>query len=318
MALAFGDYAVTEAGFAFDLGAEKFFDIKCRSAGLNPAAVVIVATVRALKMHGGLALDALTTPDPAAVERGLDNLAAHLDAAAQFGKPTLVAINRFGTDTADELAVVPTSAAAEASHRHGRRLRPGRRRGGRPRRAGRRGRRRPSPPLRPLYPLDWPIERRSSGSPRRSMAPTASASCPRPRPRSARPAASGTATCRSAWPRRRTRSRTTPSSGGGPTGFTLTVRDLEIAAGAGFVVALTGEIVRMPGLPERPAAERITSTRRARSRPDLIGSPIQRLAARQGLASGRSVRSSRSRVAGVAPRSRQRTLPVRSSRTIVG
>ena len=82
MALKFGDYAVTEAGFAFDLGAEKFFDIKCRSADLNPAAVVIVATIRALKMHGGIGLDALTIPDPAAVTHGLANLAAHLDAAS--------------------------------------------------------------------------------------------------------------------------------------------------------------------------------------------------------------------------------------------
>src|SRR3954452_4334899 len=92
MALAFGDYAVTEAGFAFDLGAEKFFDIKCRSAGLNPSAVVIVATIRALKMHGGVTLDELTVPDASAVAKGLDNLAAHLDAAAHFGKPTVVAI----------------------------------------------------------------------------------------------------------------------------------------------------------------------------------------------------------------------------------
>src|SRR6185369_11359066 len=78
MALAHADFAVTEAGFAFDLGAEKFFDIKCRSASLNPAAVVIVATVRALKMHGGVSLEELTIADPAAVDRGLENLAAHL------------------------------------------------------------------------------------------------------------------------------------------------------------------------------------------------------------------------------------------------
>src|SRR3954452_24851314 len=96
MALAHADYAVTEAGFAFDLGAEKFFDIKCRSAGLNPAAIIIVATVRALKMHGGVALDDLTLPDTQAVVRGLDNLGAHLDAAAHFGKPVLVAINKRG------------------------------------------------------------------------------------------------------------------------------------------------------------------------------------------------------------------------------
>ena len=106
MALARADYAVTEAGFAFDLGGEKFFDLKCQAAGLNPAAVVIVATIRALKMHGGLALDALRTPDAEAVERGLENLAAHLDSAAHFGKPVVVAVNQFQSDTDDELAVV--------------------------------------------------------------------------------------------------------------------------------------------------------------------------------------------------------------------
>ena len=106
MALAMADYAVTEAGFAFDLGGEKFFDLKCRAGGFNPAAIVLVATVRALKMHGGVELDALKDSNPGAVERGLENLAAHLDSAAHFGKPTVVAINQFGSDTADEIKVV--------------------------------------------------------------------------------------------------------------------------------------------------------------------------------------------------------------------
>jgi formate--tetrahydrofolate ligase len=95
MALAHADFAVTEAGFAFDLGGEKFMHIKCRQSGLAPAAIVIVATVRALKMHGGAALDQLTQPDPAALSRGLENLAAHLDSAAQFQRPVIVAMNKF-------------------------------------------------------------------------------------------------------------------------------------------------------------------------------------------------------------------------------
>src|SRR6202453_1164369 len=106
MALAMADYAVTEAGFAFDLGGEKFFDLKCRAGGFNPAAIVLVATIRALKMHGGVELGALKDSNPAAVERGLDNLAAHLDSAAHFGKPTIVAINQFGSDTPDQINVV--------------------------------------------------------------------------------------------------------------------------------------------------------------------------------------------------------------------
>ena len=106
MALAYGDWAITEAGFAFDLGAEKFLNIKARYASLNPAVFVIVATVRALKMHGGVALADLTIPDAHAVERGLENLGAHLDAAKAFNRPVVVAINQRGEDTADELRVI--------------------------------------------------------------------------------------------------------------------------------------------------------------------------------------------------------------------
>ena len=144
MALSLADYAVTEAGFAFDLGGEKFFDLKCRSAGLNPAAVVIVATIRALKMHGGVPLDETKEPNPAAVERGLVNLAAHLDSAAHFGKPTVVAINQFFSDTPEEQAA-GSRLLREPRHplRHGQCLR---RRGPRSRQSWRK---RSSPPRRP-------------------------------------------------------------------------------------------------------------------------------------------------------------------------
>ena len=161
MAMAMGDYAVTEAGFAFDLGGEKFFDLKCRAAGLNPAAIVLVATVRALKMHGGVELDALKESHPGAVEKGLENLAAHLDSAAHFGKPTIVAINRFGTDTAEELEVVHAYCASRGvpcatADVFG---------------SGGRGAielaekvvaaaAQPETPLQPLYPLDWTAERK--------------------------------------------------------------------------------------------------------------------------------------------------------------
>ena len=258
MALAFGEYAVTEAGFAFDLGAEKFFDIKCRSANLNPAAIVIVATIRALKMHGGVDLKELTTPDPPAVSRGLENLGAHLDAAKHFGKPTLVAINQFGADTAEELAVVhdfcqargvPSATAnvfgeggagaidlaskvIEATS-------------GEP------------TPLVPLYPLEWSIEKKIEriaraiyGADGVTFLPAAEAKI-----RKARRLGHGNLPVCMA--KTQNSLSDNPKLRGRPTDFRLTVRDLEIAAGAGFVVALTGEIVRMPGLPERPAAERI-------------------------------------------------------------
>jgi formate--tetrahydrofolate ligase len=258
MALAHADYAITEAGFAFDLGGEKFFDLKCRSAGLNPSAVVIVATVRALKMHGGAALADLTTPDPSAVERGLDNLAAHLDAASKFGKPTVVAINRRREDTDDELDVIHAFAEARgvpvatadvfgrggvgavelaelvveaASARE--------------------------TPYRPLYPLDMPlaakieaIARSVYGADGVSILPDAEAKL-----RKAKRLGYGELPVCMA--KTQDSLSDNPKLRGRPRGFILTVRDVEIAAGAGFVVALTGEIVRMPGLPERPAAERI-------------------------------------------------------------
>jgi formate--tetrahydrofolate ligase len=106
MALGYADYAVTEAGFAFDLGGEKFHHIKCRQGGLSPDLVVLVATVRALKMHGGHPLSTITDPDPEAVRRGLDNLQAHLDAVAAFSRPVVVALNRFAGDTPEEEDVV--------------------------------------------------------------------------------------------------------------------------------------------------------------------------------------------------------------------
>ena len=258
MALATGDYAVTEAGFAFDLGAEKFFDIKCRAAGLNPAAVVIVATIRALKMHGGTSLDALTTPDPGAVDRGLANLAAHLDAAQNFGKPTLVALNQFASDTAEELAVVHDycsargvpSAMANVFGEGG---------------AGAVELARkvvdaasgPETPYLPLYPLDAPIEAKIAriatamyGADGVSILPAAEAKIRKAR-------SLGFDSLPVCMAKTQDSLSDNPKLRGRPKGFTLTVRDLEIAAGAGFVVALTGEIVRMPGLPARPAAERI-------------------------------------------------------------
>ena len=105
-ALATGDYVVTEAGFAADLGAEKFMDIKCRVAGISPDVVVIVATVRAIKMHGGMAKADLATPSVAALQKGFENLAVHLENIAKFGVPSVVAINKFVTDTDEEIEML--------------------------------------------------------------------------------------------------------------------------------------------------------------------------------------------------------------------
>jgi formate--tetrahydrofolate ligase len=258
MALAMADYAVTEAGFAFDLGGEKFFDLKCRVGGFNPAAIVLVATVRALKMHGGIKQDALKDSDPAAVERGLENLAAHLDSAGHFGKPTVVAINQFGSDTPEEVKVVhdycaSRSVACATADVFG---------------AGGKGAcdlaeivvaaaSQPATPLKTLYPLDWPAERKIEqiartmyGAAEVNILPAAAAKLRK----AAKLGCGGLPICMA---KTQDSLSDNPKLRGRPRGFTLTVRDVEIAAGAGFLVALTGDIVRMPGLPERPAAERI-------------------------------------------------------------
>ncbi len=258
MALHHADYAITEAGFAFDLGAEKFFDIKCRAAGLNPAAIVIVATVRALKMHGGIAIDALPEPNSAAVEAGLENLAAHLDAAAHFGKPVVVAINRRREDADDELRVIARycadrstpCAVADVFGQGG---------------AGAIELARLvvdaaecTSPYRPLYQVSDSYEtkidtiaRRMYGADGVEILPVAQAKLRK----AVKQGFSGLPICMA---KTQDSLSDDPKRRGRPRGFKISVRDIEIASGAGFIVALTGELVRMPGLPKRPAAERIS------------------------------------------------------------
>ncbi len=258
MALAHADYAVTEAGFAFDLGGEKFFDLKCRAGGFNPAAVVIVATVRALKMHGGTSLEELTAPDAKAVERGLDNLAAHLDAAAHFGKPLLVAINRRREDTPEELQVIHDFCASRnvgcaTADVYGQ--------GGAgavelaekvvAAAAG------AETPYRPLYALEAPPEQKIAAIAKAMYGADGVTILPDAEAKLRKAKRLGYGRLPICMAKTQDSLSDNPKLRGRPRGFTLTVRDVEIAAGAGFLVALTGEIVRMPGLPERPAAERI-------------------------------------------------------------
>jgi formate--tetrahydrofolate ligase len=258
MALALGEYAITEAGFAFDLGAEKFFDIKCRVAGLNPAAVVIVATIRALKMHGGMPLQELTSPNPKAVEAGLENLAAHLDAARHFGKPVVVAINQFTTDTPDELAIVHrfcgqrgvSSASADVFGRGG---------AGAIELAERvaAAAAQPATPLAPLYDLDLPAEKKIEVIARVMYGADGVSIMPNAQSKLRKAVKLGYSALPICMAKTQDSLSDNPKLRGRPRGFKVTVRDVEIAAGAGFLVALTGDIVRMPGLPERPAAARI-------------------------------------------------------------
>jgi formate--tetrahydrofolate ligase len=261
MALAHADFAVTEAGFAFDLGGEKFMHIKCRQSGLTPEAIVIVATVRALKMHGGAALDTLTQPDPAALSRGLDNLAAHLDSAAQFQRPVIVALNRFHTDDEAEIALmhafceargVPSATADVFAH------------GGDgavqlaekvlaalPQE---------SKALPFLYQADDSVETKLRAIATRVYGADGVQLTDEAKARLALFARNGFDKLPLCMAKTQDSLSDDAKKRGRPRGFTITVRDFEIANGAGFLVALTGTMMRMPALPKIPAAERIEVT----------------------------------------------------------
>ncbi|MDB6004027.1 MAG: formate--tetrahydrofolate ligase [Prosthecobacter sp.] len=261
MALSHADYAVTEAGFAFDLGGEKFMHIKCRQSGLAPAAIVIVATVRALKMHGGVALDQLTQTDTAALSRGLENLAAHLDSAAQFQRPVIVAINQFINDHPDELALVHEfcqsrgvpSATANVFGDGG---------DGAVELAEKVLAAIPqeSPPLPFLYQPDDSVETKLTAIATKIYGADGVLLTDEARSKLALFARSGFDKLPLCMAKTQDSLSDDAKKRGRPRGFTITVRDFEIANGAGFLVALTGTMMRMPALPKIPAAERIEVT----------------------------------------------------------
>ena len=259
MALSHGDWAITEAGFAFDLGAEKFLNIKSRYANLNPAVFVIVATVRALKMHGGMALTDLVNRDPMAVERGLANLEAHLEAARTFDKPVIVAINQRATDGPEELAVihryceangVPCSTAdvfargGDGALDLARKVMDAASSG-------------PSWPLQPLYKLEETLTVKIETIAKKIYGANSVIFTKEASAKIKRAEKDGFGQLPICMAKTQSSLSDNPKELGRPKGFTITIRDIEIAAGAGFVVALTGEMVRMPGLPERPSAEKI-------------------------------------------------------------
>jgi formate--tetrahydrofolate ligase len=256
-ALQLADYVVTEAGFGADLGAEKFFNIKCREAGLTPSAAVVVATVRALKYHGGLSVTNLAKENLAAVERGFANLRRHLENIAKFGVPAVVAINAFATDTAAERELlfslckdfgVPCVLATHwadggagatdlatqvlatiAEH--------------------------PESRFEPLYPLDLPLAEKIRTIAREIYRADDIALTPAV----ARQLSDLDATATRHFPVCIAKTPysfgSDPEQRGAISGFTLPVREVRVSAGAGFVVAITGDIMTMPGLPRRPAAE---------------------------------------------------------------
>ena len=259
MALKMGDYAVTEAGFGADLGAEKFLDIKCRMANLTPDAVVIVATVRALKMHGGLAKTELTEENIPALERGVPNLLRHVSNIKNvFGLPCVVAVNRFPTDTdaeidfiiekCRELGVNTVLSTVWAD-------------------GGRGGEALAREVVRLCeeekgsftfaYDADMTIEQKIDAIVRRIYGGDSASIAPAAKKQMARLTELGFGNMPVCMAKTQYSFSDDQTKLGAPTGFTVTVRSVKVSAGAGFIVALTGDIMTMPGLPKVPAAERI-------------------------------------------------------------
>ncbi len=256
-ALGLAEFVVTEAGFGADLGAEKFFDIKCRQAGLHPAAVVIVATVRALKMNGGIAKRKLAAEDVAAVRRGGVNLVRHIENIRQFGVPAVVAINRFHTDSEAELAAIAEIAAAHGSQAvvctHWA--------------DGGAGAERlaecvvalaetPSQ-FAPLYDAGLPLFAKINTVATRIYRAEQAVADPAVHAQLARWEDAGHGALPVCIAKTQYSFSTYPAALGAPTGHIVHVREVRLAAGAGFVVAICGEIMTMPGLPRMPAAETI-------------------------------------------------------------
>ncbi len=260
-ALALGDYVVTEAGFGADLGAEKFLDIKCRQAGLKPELAVVVATVRALKLHGGGDEKTLEKEDVGAVERGLPNLLRHVENLRKFGLPVLVGINRFLTDTPAELELIETKCAVAGAKAY---LCEHWAKGG----AGAEALARAAvetieegkAAFRPIYPDDLPLaEKIETIATEIYRASGVSIAGPAKRRLKALEAA-GYGKLPVCIAKTQYSFAADPELRGAPTGHVLPIREVRLSAGAGFVVAMAGEIMSMPGLPRVPAAERIRLT----------------------------------------------------------
>lgn len=254
-ALKLGDYAITEAGFGADLGAEKFFDIKCRYAGLKPDCVVIVATVRALKMNGGVAKDNLAEENLDALRAGSSNLIRHIENVAKFGVPSVVAINRFPTDTEAELElldkiceeygvkVVLSEVFAKGAE------------GGMDLaeeviRICEEGK----ADFKPLYDLDLSIEEKMEKIAKEIYRADGVDFTPAAKKQIKELTKLGYDKLPICVAKTQYSFSDDATLLGAPTGFTITVRELRVSAGAGFIVALTGSIMTMPGLPKVPAA----------------------------------------------------------------
>ena len=255
LALSYADYVVTEAGFGFDLGGEKFLNIKCREADLWPAAVVLVATVKALKMHGGTPVAEVNRPDPSTLKQGMENLAKHVESLGAFGLRPIVAVNRFATDTEEELQLVVEEskalgvdaividvfgqggegglALAEAVVKtcDG-----------------------PAPTQRFLYPTEMPIEDKIRTIAQQVYGAADITLLPRARTDLKRIDDLGYGHVPICMAKTQMSLSDDPKRYGRPRDFVLSVREIRLSAGAGFCVPLTGDMLTMPGLGAKPAA----------------------------------------------------------------
>ncbi len=254
-ALATGDYVVTEAGFAADLGAEKFLDIKCRAAGLKPSAVVIVATIRALKMHGGVAKADLAKPDTAALEKGFDNLKTHIENVAKFGLPAVVAVNKFITDTDEEIQLLEklcrdngsTAVLSEGWGKGGEGAAELARTVAEIADSGKAD-------YHPLYELDLPLADKIRKIAKEIYRAADVEFDPAALKKLKGFEDAGYGKLPVCIAKTQNSISHDPKLIGAPSGYTFPVRDVQLYAGAGFVVALAGDIMTMPGLPKAPAA----------------------------------------------------------------
>lgn len=258
-AMSLSDYVVTEAGFAFDLGGEKFLDIKCRMGGIQPRLVVLVATIRALKSHGGVVKDELKHENVEAMKNGFDNLEKHLENVTSFGLKALVAINRFPTDSQAEIDALlalckekniavslsevwakggegaidlatQAKAMIDASE---------------------------VKPLQHVYELDWSIQQKIETIAKKIYGAASVEFQPKALSDMKRIEKLGYGNLAVCMAKTQYSFSDDAKKINRPTGFTLTIREIELAAGAGFIVPMAGEIMRMPGLPNNPAAESI-------------------------------------------------------------
>ena len=254
-ALATGDYVVTEAGFAADLGAEKFLDIKCRSAGLKPSAVVIVATIRALKMHGGVAKTELSVPNTASLEKGFENLKTHIENIAKFGLPAVVAVNKFVTDTDEEIELLKNlcekigsrAVLCESWGKGGEGAKELARAVAEIADSGKAN-------FKPLYELELPLAekiRKIAKEIYRADDVDFDSTALKKLNAFEENGYGKLPVCIA-----KTQNSIShdPKLIGSPSGYKFPVRDVQLYAGAGFVVALAGDIMTMPGLPKAPAA----------------------------------------------------------------